>query len=59
MLAGYWATASTFFANPAVTVARAWTDTFVGIRPADVPPFIGVQLLALALVVPAGRWLRR
>ena len=59
VLAGYWATASTFFANPAVTLARAWTDTFVGIRPADVLPFIGAQLLALALVLAAGRWLRR
>src|SRR6202008_3309209 len=40
----YWFTASTSFANPAVTVARALTDTFAGIRPADVPGFIVAQL---------------
>ena len=59
VLAGYWATASTFFANPAVTVARALTDTFVGIRPADVLPFLGMQCLALALVVILARLFRR
>jgi glycerol uptake facilitator-like aquaporin len=59
VLAGYWATASTFFANPAVTVARAWTDTFVGIRPADVLPFLGAQSLALVVIVLAARFLRR
>lgn len=59
VLAGYWATASTFFANPAVTVARSLTDTFVGIRPADVLPFVGVQLFALALVWLLARMLRR
>lgn len=59
VLAGYWATASTFFANPAVTVARSLTDTFVGIRPADVLPFVGAQLLALALFVLFVRLLRR
>lgn len=48
--AGYWATSSTFFANPAATVARGLTDTFVGIRPADVLPFIGAQLLAFGLI---------
>ena len=41
--AAYWFTASTSFANPAVTVARALSDTFAGIRPADVPPFIVAQ----------------
>lgn len=59
VLAGYWATASTFFANPAVTVARALTDTFVGIRPADVLPFLGMQCSALALVVILARLFRR
>jgi glycerol uptake facilitator-like aquaporin len=39
----YWFTASTSFANPAVTLARALTDTFAGIRPADVPGFIAAQ----------------
>jgi glycerol uptake facilitator-like aquaporin len=42
--AGYWWTASTSFANPAITVARALTDTFAGIRPADAPAFIFGQL---------------
>lgn len=59
VLAGYWATASTFFANPTVTVARALTDTFVGIRPADVLPFLGMQCSALALVVILARLFRR
>ncbi|RYE08034.1 MAG: aquaporin family protein [Hyphomicrobiales bacterium] len=52
--AAYWFTASTSFANPAVTIARALTDTFSGIRPLDVPGFIAAQLagalIALALV---------
>jgi glycerol uptake facilitator-like aquaporin len=42
--AAYWFTASTSFANPAVTIARAFTDTFAGIRPVDVPGFILAQL---------------
>lgn len=49
--AGYWFTASTFFANPAVTIARALSDTFAGICAKDVPGFIAAQLIALALVV--------
>src|SRR6185436_2088092 len=44
IMAAYWFTASTSFANPAVTVARSMTDTFAGIRPADVPAFIAAQL---------------
>jgi len=51
--AGYWFTSSTFFANPAVTIARALTDTFAGIRPEDIPAFIVAQLLALLLVLMA------
>ena len=47
----YWFTASTSFANPAVTVARALTDTFAGIRPADAPGFILAQLAGLALAL--------
>lgn len=43
--AAYWFTASTSFANPAVTLARAASDTFAGIRPSDVPAFIGAQLI--------------
>src|SRR6202789_4391704 len=42
--AAYWFTASTSFANPAVTLARAATDTFAGIRPVDVPAFVSAQL---------------
>lgn len=57
--AGYWATSSTFFANPAATLARGLTDTFVGIRPADIGPFLLAQLAALGLVLFVGRWLRR
>jgi len=54
----YWFTASTSFANPAVTVARALTDTFAGIRPMDMPGFILAQLVGLALVLPVLRRLR-
>jgi glycerol uptake facilitator-like aquaporin len=55
--AAYWFTASTAFANPAVTIARSLSNTFAGIRPGDVPPFVAAQLLgglAAALFV---RWL--
>jgi glycerol uptake facilitator-like aquaporin len=52
----YWFTASTSFANPAVTIARALSDTFAGIRPADAPGFILAQLVALALALPLLRW---
>lgn len=41
--AGYWWTASTSFANPAITIARAMSDTFAGVRPADAPGFIAGQ----------------
>ncbi|MFN0177927.1 MAG: aquaporin [Gemmatimonadales bacterium] len=47
--AAYWFTASTSFANPAVTIARALTDTFAGIRPGDVPGFVGAQLVAVLI----------
>ena len=57
--AAYWFTSSTSFANPAVTLARSLTDTFTGIRPGDVPGFIGGQVVgALAGVALAG-WLAR
>jgi glycerol uptake facilitator-like aquaporin len=49
--AAYWFTASTSFANPAVTIARALTDSFAGIRPADVAGFIGAQLFACIVAV--------
>lgn len=48
--AGYWFTSSTFFANPAVTIARSLTDTFVGINPANVIGFISAQLTAVGLI---------
>ncbi|HWB50645.1 MAG TPA: MIP/aquaporin family protein [Stellaceae bacterium] len=48
----YWFTASTSFANPAVTIARTLSDTFAGIRPADAPGFIVAQFAALALALP-------
>jgi len=48
----YWFTASTSFANPAVTIARALSNTFAGIRPADAPGFIVAELVGLALVLP-------
>ena len=47
--AGYWFTASTFFSNPAVTIARAFSNTFAGIQPADVAGFIVAQLAAVAM----------
>jgi glycerol uptake facilitator-like aquaporin len=55
--AAYWFTASTSFANPAVTLARSVTDTFSGIRPSDVPGFIGAQLLGAAAATGVFRWL--
>jgi len=48
--AGYWFTSSTFFANPAVTLARCLTNTFVGINPADVAGFVSAQAVAVLLV---------
>ena len=53
----YWFTASTSFANPAVTVARALTNTFAGIRPADAPGFIAAQLAGAAAATLLFRWL--
>ena len=55
--AAYWFTASTSFANPAITVARALTDTFAGIRPQDAPAFIAAQLLGAALATWAAAML--
>ena len=55
--AAYWFTASTSFANPAVTLARALTDTFSGIRPVDVLPFVAVQLVGGLLAYGLVRWL--
>jgi glycerol uptake facilitator-like aquaporin len=55
--AAYWFTASTSFANPAATMARAVTDTFSGIRPVDVPAFVAAQLLGAAAATLLFRWL--
>src|SRR5579859_1467385 len=55
--AAYWFTSSTSFANPAVTLARAASDTFAGIRPADAPGFIFAQLLGAAASTVLFRWL--
>lgn len=55
IFAAYWLTASTSFANPAVTLARALTQTFAGIRPLDVPAFIGAQLIGAILALLVAR----
>jgi glycerol uptake facilitator-like aquaporin len=55
--AAYWFTASTSFANPAVTLARSASDTFAGIRPADAPGFIAAQLAGAAAATVLFRWL--
>ena len=57
--AGYWFTASTSFANPAVTIARSFTDTFSGIQPANAPAFIGMQIVGAILAVLVLGWLWR
>lgn len=55
--AGYWWTASTSFANPAITIARALTNTFAGIRPADAPAFIGAQFAGALMAMVVCGWL--
>jgi glycerol uptake facilitator-like aquaporin len=55
--AAYWFTASTSFANPAVTIARSLSDTFAGIRPIDVPGFLGAQFLGAFAATLLFRWL--
>ena len=55
--AGYWFTASTSFANPAVTVARSFTDTFSGIAPNHAPAFIGAQLVGAVCATLTCGWL--
>ena len=55
--AAYWFTSSTSFANPAVTLARSLTNTFTGIRPADVPGFFVGQAVGTAAFVLFARWL--
>lgn len=57
VVAAYWFTSSTSFANPAVTLARALTDSFAGIRPADAPWFMVAQLAGTALAALFAPWL--
>ena len=55
----YWFTASTSFANPAVTIARSFSDTFAGIAPASAPQFIAAQLIGAVAATAAFGWLLR
>jgi len=57
IMAAYWFTSSTSFANPAVTIARSFSDTFAGIRPIDAPAFIVAQLLGAFVATVIFRWL--
>jgi glycerol uptake facilitator-like aquaporin len=58
IVGAYWFTASTSFANPAVTIARSLSDTFAGIAPANAPAFIAAQLVGAALALAICRALR-
>ena len=55
--AAYWFTSSTSFANPAVTIARMLSNTFAGIRPSSVPPFVAVQIVAALCAVALAKYL--
>src|SRR5215472_12584563 len=55
--AAYWFTASTSFANPAVTIARSFSNTFAGIAPSGVPAFLVAQLAGMAAAIVTGAWL--
>jgi glycerol uptake facilitator-like aquaporin len=57
VIAGYWFTASTCFANPAVAIARSLTDTFSGIRPVDAPWFIVAEVVGALLAAATFHWL--
>jgi glycerol uptake facilitator-like aquaporin len=57
VVAGYWFTASTCFANPVVTLARSASDTFSGIRPIDVGPFLAAQVVGAAVAAMLVAWL--
>lgn len=57
IVGAYWFTSSTSFANPAVTIARAFTDTFAGIRPVDVPGYVVAQVLGAMVSVALFAWL--
>jgi glycerol uptake facilitator-like aquaporin len=55
--AAYWFTSSTSFANPAITIARSLSDTFAGIAPQDVPPFVLAQLVGAASAALVSKYL--
>jgi glycerol uptake facilitator-like aquaporin len=57
--AAYWFTSSTSFANPAVTLARSLTNTFAGIRPVDVVPFVSAQLVGAAVATALFKWIQQ
>ncbi len=57
IVAAYWFTSSTSFANPAVTIARTLSDTFAGIRPVDAPAFVAAQLLGALCATFSFKWL--
>lgn len=57
IVGAYWFTSSTSFANPAATIARSLSDTFAGIRPMDVPAFIGMQLLGALAATAVFAWI--
>lgn len=59
IIAAYWFTASTSFANPAVALARSLTDTFAGIRPLDLPGFVVAEVVGALLAAALGGWLFR
>lgn len=59
IVGAYWFTSSTSFVNPAVTIAREFTDTFAGIRPIDVPGFIAAQLLGAVAATLLFAWLNK
>ena len=59
IVAGYWFTASTCFANPAVALARSLTDTFAGVRPADVPGLVAAELAGALAAAGAFAWIVR
>src|ERR1700683_5575399 len=59
IISAYWFTASTSFANPAVTIARSLSDTFAGIAPTGVAAFIAAQLIGMLAALALGRWLWR
>ena len=57
IVAAYWFTSSTSFANPAITIIRSLSNSFAGIAPADVPGFIAAQIAGAGLGALVGRWL--